>query len=275
MTLMTHVSRPLVALLVGTVLFFALWIVAFKPSSSSSGGTPSGQGGVGQYQSAINSAKSSVKAQNQQSATAGNVPEATTTPAASSSTPAASPSTPAASPSTPGATSSTPAASTTTPAQRATHARATHHRAAAHQGETGATHNGQTVAAHKSTTVAAPKAPSSAPAVHVRGARHRFDVVTTALRDHKVIAILFYNPAGTDDQAVKHELSSIPTYKGGVVKLTVPISELSRYTAITTQVMVSTTPTLVLIDRRHQASLITGYSTGFEIGTLVASALGR
>jgi hypothetical protein len=270
MTLMTHVSRPLVALLAGTVLFFALWIVALKPSSSSSGGAPSGQGGVGQYQSAINSAKDSVKAQNQQSATAGNVPGAATT-------------TPAANPSTPAATSSTPAATTTTPAQPATHARAKHGGVAAHKGnavathkaKTVAAHNDKTVTAHKAHAVAAPKAPSPTPAVHLRGARHRFNVVTTALREHKVIAILFYNPAGTDDQAVKHELSSIPTYKASVVKLTVPISELSRYTAITTQVMVSTTPTLVLIDRHHQASLITGYATGFEIGTLVASALGR
>jgi hypothetical protein len=133
-----------------------------------------------------------------------------------------------------------------------------------------ATHKHQVTATTKHHAATTP-----APAVHVPGARDRFNVVTTALREHKVIAILFYNPAGADDQAVRHELSSIPTYKGRVVKLTVPISELSRYTAITTQVMVSTTPTLVLIDRQHQASLVTGYATGFEIGTLVASALGQ
>jgi hypothetical protein len=262
MTLMTHVSRPLVALLVGTVLFFALWIVALKPGSSSSGGAPSGQGGVGQYQSAINAAKSSVKAQNQQSANAGNIPgTATSTPASSSSTPAASSSSapPATTPAATTPAATTPAATTSTPTQPAAHARAKHH----------------AVVTHKHQAAPVPKAATPASAVHVAGARHRFNVVATALREHKVIAILFYNPAGADDQAVRREIKSIPTYKGSVVKLTVPISELSRYTAITTQVMVSTTPTLVLIDRHHQASLVTGYATGFEIGTLVASALGR
>jgi hypothetical protein len=252
MTVMTHVSRPLVALLVGTVAFFALWIVALKPSSSSSGGAPSGVG----YQSAINAAQNSVKAQNQQSANAGSIPgTSSTTPPATTSTPAATTSTPA---------------TTTTPG----HARAKHHSAATHK------HHSAT-AAHKHHAVAAHKAPKHsvaavpAPAVHVHGARHRFNVVTTALREHKVLAVLFYNPAGSDDQAVKREIKSIPTYKGSVVKLVVPISELSRYTSITTQVMVSTTPTLVLIDRHRQASLITGYATGFEIATEVASAVGK
>lgn len=265
MTLMTHVSRPLVALLVGTVAFFALWIVALKPGSSSSG-TPSGQGGVGRYQSAINAAKNSVKAQNQQSANAGGIPgTATTTPSANASAPSANASAQSATSSTPA--TKTTAASTSTPAKPATHARVKRHAVAAHEHHATAT--------AKRHAIAAPKATIPAPAVHVPGARHRFNVVTTALREHKVIAILFYNPAGADDQAVRHELASIPTYKGSVVKLTVPISELSRYTAITTQVMVSTTPTLVLIDRHHQASLVTGYATGFEIGTLVASALGK
>jgi hypothetical protein len=250
MSVMTHVSRPLVALLVGTVLFFALWMVALKPSSSSSGGAPTG---VGRYQSAVNQAKNSVKAQNQQSANAGTIP-GTATPTPATTTPAATPAT------------TTPAATPSTPTQPAAHAPAKHHSAAA---------------AHKHHAVAAHKAPKHsipavlAPAVHVHGARHRFSVVTTALREHKVLAVLFYNPAGSDDQAVKREIKSIPTYKGRVVKLTVPISELSRYTSITTQVMVSTTPTLVLIDRHSQASLITGYAAGFEIATEVASAVGK
>ena len=50
---MDNVSRPLIALLVGSVAFLALWLVALKPSSSSTTGN---SGGLGQYQSAINKA---------------------------------------------------------------------------------------------------------------------------------------------------------------------------------------------------------------------------
>jgi len=59
MSVVTHVSRPLIGLLVGAVLFFALWIVALKPSSGSSPGS----GGLGQYQGAINAARNSAKLQ--------------------------------------------------------------------------------------------------------------------------------------------------------------------------------------------------------------------
>jgi hypothetical protein len=52
---MDHVSRPLIALLVGTVAFFALWLVALKPSS---GGAGSQKPGV--YVSAIAKAHQAV-----------------------------------------------------------------------------------------------------------------------------------------------------------------------------------------------------------------------
>jgi hypothetical protein len=210
---MTNVSRPLIALLVGTVAFFALWIVALKPSGSSSAAH---SGGLGQYQSAINAARKSVKLQDQQGATAANVPT-TATPSAAA-TPAATPAAPA------------------------------------------------TKAAAPATTAAATPAAATT-------AAHRFNIVTRALRVHKVLAILFYNPAGADDRAVKQELASVPRYGGRVVKLAVPVAELARYAAITTQVVVSTTPTLVLIDRRRQASLITGFADGFEIVQRVEDAL--
>jgi hypothetical protein len=76
-----HVSRPLVGLLVGTVLFFALWLVALKPGSPTS---PGGSQGLGQYQSAITKAHAAVNLANATSAAHGGTvtPSATTTPAA-------------------------------------------------------------------------------------------------------------------------------------------------------------------------------------------------
>jgi hypothetical protein len=68
MCLMDNVSRPLIALLLGTVAVFALWLIALKPSSSSRGGSAQG---AGQYQSAINQARQAVGISNRASAAHG------------------------------------------------------------------------------------------------------------------------------------------------------------------------------------------------------------
>ena len=74
---MTSVSRPLIGLLVACVAFFAVWTLALKPSSSSSGGT---KGGLGPYQSAIDKAHQAVA--NSQSAAAAQGSPVTATPTA-------------------------------------------------------------------------------------------------------------------------------------------------------------------------------------------------
>lgn len=140
---MDGVSRPLLALLLGTVVFLALWMTALKPSSSGGG---SGSAGVGGYTADINAARGAVK----------------TADAAS----------------------------------------------AAHGGET-APPVGRQVAARPSNPAA------------------RQNVVLRALVARKVIVLLFYNPSGADDRAVRAELAAVPAHRGRVVKLSVPLSELA------------------------------------------------
>jgi hypothetical protein len=76
---MGTLPKPLIGLLLGTVAFFAIWMVALKPHSSSSGGS---QGGVGQLQPAINQAHQAVTTSNQANAKLG---------AATATTPATAP----------------------------------------------------------------------------------------------------------------------------------------------------------------------------------------
>ena len=96
-------------------------------------------------------------------------------------------------------------------------------------------------------------------------AGERLGFFSRALRANSVIAVLFYNPVAADDQAVKQELAAVPAYHGKVVKLAVPLAELSGYTSITNQVPVSVSPTLVLIGASKQASTIVGFADRFEI----------
>jgi hypothetical protein len=86
------------------------------------------------------------------------------------------------------------------------------------------------------------------------------------------VALLFYNPAAADDDAVKQELASVPTHKRHVVKLAIPLSEASAFTAVTQQVPVNLSPTLVLVSPDGQASEIVGFTTSFEIGRRVDDA---
>jgi hypothetical protein len=227
MAVMTHVPRPLLGLLVATVAFFALWIVALKPSSSSSSASP----GLGKYQSAINAAKASVAAQNRAAAAANPTGAAVTT-------------------------SPTAASGGATAAQPATAAAAN------------AANPAKPTAAAKSTPAAAPAAAAKAATP-----TQRVNVVDRALKAHRVLALLFYNPAAADDQAVKQELRTIPTRRGRVVKLAIPISEVANYPVVSNQVPIQGSPTLVIIDRSAQAFTLVGFASGFEIAHRVNDAL--
>jgi hypothetical protein len=137
------------------------------------------------------------------------------------------------------------------------------------------------------TSPAATQAPVSHPAKATRAqARHRavhsvahgtpatrLSAVQTALRAHKAVAMLFYNPTAADDKAVKQELAAVPTHRGRVVKLAIPLGEIANYTAVTEQVPVNFSPTLVLIAPSGQADEIVGFSDQFEIAQRVDDAL--
>ena len=132
-------------------------------------------------------------------------------------------------------------------------------------------------ASHASASASASAAkahPAAKPAVkHTVSPQQRQTVIENGLNHHKVLAILFFNPAAADDRAVKHELDEIPARGGKVVKLAVPLSELTRYPVITNQVQVTESPTLVLIDGQRKADLLTGYLDQLELSQRVSDAV--
>ena len=106
-----------------------------------------------------------------------------------------------------------------------------------------------------------------------RASSLRLNSVERALRARKVIALLFYNPAAADDRAVRLELAAVAAPGPQVLRLAVPLSELARYTVVTSQVPVEGSPTLVVIDRARQATTIVGFADRFEIAQRVSDAL--
>ena len=104
-------------------------------------------------------------------------------------------------------------------------------------------------------------------------AQQRLSATESALGARKVVALLFYNPAAADDQAVRQELAAVAGQGTDVVKLAVPLAEAGKYTFITQHVQLATSPTLLLIDRAKQATAIVGFADRFEIAQRVADAL--
>jgi hypothetical protein len=103
----------------------------------------------------------------------------------------------------------------------------------------------------------------------------RLATLDAALKADKVVALLFYNPSGSDDGADVKVLSAIPAHGGRVVKLAVPINELSRYGVVTQQVAITGSPTLVVIDSQHRAQTLVGFADQLEYDQLVAGALAK
>lgn len=252
---MDRVSRPLLGLLLATVVFFALWIFMLKPGASSSGGdgtsgaTKSGTGpGLGQLGSAISAAHNAVGTANAASARQGGG----ALPANGSA--ASSPKHPTAPPA-------------TAPASAVT-ASAAHPSATAAVRSTTTTHVHVGVHHHASRHISA----ATAALLHRLTPTQRERAVIRALRAHRVVAMLFFNPAGADDRSVRAELASIPTHHGRVLVLAAPLSELSSYPSITAQVPITGSPTLVVIDRTGGAVPLVGFQARFAIEQTVQDA---
>jgi hypothetical protein len=226
---MASLPRPLIGLLVATLAAFGLWYVELKPSSSSSG---SSQGGVGQYQSAINQAHQAVKISGAANARLG--APTSTGPVPNSPTPAKT------------ATAAKPATATATAVKPATKTATTKAKVA-------------------TTKTAKPAAKALTTAQQV-------SLITSAIESRKVVAVLFYNTSAADDQAMAKELGTVSTHGGQVVRLAVPVSELTNFSIITQQIPVVTAPTLVLIDADRQATTLTGFADTDEISQRIDDA---
>lgn len=240
---MANVNRPLLGVLAVTVVFFALWLVALKPSGGGNSGasTPA----LGRYGSDIAKAHGAVATSNRENAKISAAAGVTSTPAASAHTSGATRPTPAASTHTSAATRRTPATHARTPAHttRATHLR-TPRRAAA------------------------PASRGHAASHHLSGPA----AVDAALQAGRPLALLFYNPAGADDRDVRAELLRL-RLPARVLKLAVPIAQVARYTAISQQLAIDNAPTLVIVNHARDASTIVGYASAFEIRARIDAAL--
>ncbi len=96
-----------------------------------------------------------------------------------------------------------------------------------------------------------------------------------ALDAKKNVVILFWNKNGVDDRSVKKSVDRVSRHGGSVVKFTDTVDNLSHYTRITAAATVNTTPAIVVVNRRGQAEVMTGYNDYQTINQFVSNASRR
>jgi hypothetical protein len=97
--------------------------------------------------------------------------------------------------------------------------------------------------------------------------------VAKAVAANKVLVMLFWNPKAADDRAVRSELRHVGSHKGAVSISVANVKDIARYAPITRGADVEQSPSVVVVGRDRQATLLTGYSDRGAINQAVSDAL--
>ncbi|MGO8906968.1 MAG: hypothetical protein ACLQMH_15310 [Solirubrobacteraceae bacterium] len=247
---MTQISRPFQIALLALVLFAAVWFVALRGQSASSGGSgspPSSQAAKG----------------------------GTPSPAAQAQSAAAP--TPVYHGAAPGV-------------EGLTRAIAKAHEAVASSQQQAKQVEGESAQSGPSSATGAPApgtasqpgaaagartgtARTGAPAASVKLRPSMQGTVEAELKRGKVVTILFWNPKSSVDRTVHGELNAAGSALGGKVAVHDALAaQVGSFGSITRTVQVDVTPTILIVNPRGQTSTITGLTDAFAIEQAIDEA---
>jgi hypothetical protein len=99
--------------------------------------------------------------------------------------------------------------------------------------------------------------------------------VARALNEHKVVVLFFYEPAASDDQAMRTAIRAVhnaaPASRVRLFQDTV--SGISDYRRVVGSLGISQSPAMVVIDRHRDAKLFQGYLDSGTVEQTVRDAL--
>jgi|SRR5580700_2889482 hypothetical protein len=223
---MTQISRPFQIVLAAFALFVAVWFVALRAHNSSTSG---GSGSSASASSASQPARPAVSTAARAKAL-GAAHHVSTSSAH--------------------ATSATHTTSATVTVK---------HSVSTSAGHTTVVHT--TTVKHTSAVRHAPiktKSVTGTPSMQV--------AVEHELRQGKTVLILFWNPHGSDDVAVHKELPAVQRSFGGKVAVHyASASQVGSFGTITHAIQVTGTPTLLIVNRHGQTTVLTGLTDAFSI----------
>ena len=93
-----------------------------------------------------------------------------------------------------------------------------------------------------------------------------------AIRDDKILVVLFSNRKSYDDKAVEKALTKVNKWDGKVYVHTAPLRKISRYGRIARGVNVEQSPTVVVADHTLKAETLVGYVDRGRIDQAVVDA---
>ena len=97
--------------------------------------------------------------------------------------------------------------------------------------------------------------------------------VEAELAHGNVVVVLFWNPNGTDDKAVRRALGSLQAAHHGKIAINVAsASQAATFGAITRGVQVYGTPTMLVVNKHGKAIVLTGLQDAFSIGQTIDEA---
>jgi hypothetical protein len=97
--------------------------------------------------------------------------------------------------------------------------------------------------------------------------------LASELKQGKVLLLLFWNPRSTDDVSVRDQLNAVSAKLKGKVAVHVALPEqVGQYGAITRNVQIFGTPSLVVVGRHGEANTLTGLVDAYAIEQAVSEA---
>ncbi len=106
---------------------------------------------------------------------------------------------------------------------------------------------------------------SGAPAMQV--------TIERELQHKKTVLILFWNPRGSDDVAVRREVTRVRHTLGGKVAVHYALAaQVAEFGSFTRAVPVSQTPTLLIVNSAGQTTTLTGLVDAYAIGQAIVES---
>lgn len=97
--------------------------------------------------------------------------------------------------------------------------------------------------------------------------------VESELKHGKVVLLLFWNPKGADDVAVRKELQAVGKSLGGKIAVhDALVNQVGLFGSITRAIQVYQTPTILLVNKHGLTTTLTGFTDAFSIEQTVTEA---
>jgi hypothetical protein len=97
--------------------------------------------------------------------------------------------------------------------------------------------------------------------------------VERAIRSNKVVVVLFWNPRAVDDREVRRAVAGISRRGGDVAVFVDRPRRAYRYARITSVADLNHTPALLVVNRREEAKVVTGFLDDLTVEQQVIDAI--